>query len=117
MVTALNHFLHYSTLEFSCTKFVSTFLIILNKLLIIVNKFNGREKLQTTSELKSNIYIQYIPQIPHNQFVNIKFIARGGFSRIYMATWKRNTEPYNRENKIQVVLKDIKGHDHFFSNE
>ncbi|CAG8527010.1 21493_t:CDS:1, partial [Gigaspora rosea] len=115
MVTALNHFL--PIFDFSCTKFVSIFLIILNKLLIKVNKFNDRKKSQTTSELKSNLYIQYIPRIPHNQFVNIKFIARGGFSRIYMATWKRNNEPYNCENKIQVVLKDIKGHEHFFSNE
>ena len=49
--------------------------------------------------------------VPHDQFKNIEFIAEGGFSKIYKATWTDGpVENYNRnshQNNCAVVLKKL----------
>ena len=51
--------------------------------------------------------------VPHDQFKNIEFIAEGGFSKIYKATWIDGPViSYNRKNNTRrpnytVVLKKL----------
>src|SRR6266480_270545 len=49
--------------------------------------------------------------VPHEQFKNIEFIAEGGFSKIYKATWidgpVMNYNRNLRQNNCEVVLKKL----------
>ena len=73
--------------------------------------------------------INYVKQVgkmefvPHDQFKNIKFIAEGGFSKIYKATWTDGpVTSYNRKNNIRspnytVVLKKLNNSKNITSKE
>ncbi|GBC27015.2 kinase-like domain-containing protein [Rhizophagus irregularis DAOM 181602=DAOM 197198] len=70
--------------------------------------------------VKKNGKMEYVP---YKQFINIEFIAEGGFSKIYKATWidgpvmdyskKRNI----RSQNYTVVLKKINGSKNITSKE
>src|SRR3954453_23830356 len=61
--------------------------------------------------------------IPHEQFKNIEFIAEGGFSKIYKATWVDGpVTNYNRKRGIRqpnytVVLKKLNNSKNITSKE
>ncbi|CAG8596862.1 17503_t:CDS:2 [Rhizophagus irregularis] len=42
--------------------------------------------------------------VPYEQFINIEFIAEGGFSKIYKANWKDGPiESYSNKNIVRIV--------------
>ncbi len=45
------------------------------------------DKFIQETQLSANYKNQILEWIPYNQFENIKFLDRGGFSIIYEATW------------------------------
>ncbi|GES96366.1 kinase-like domain-containing protein [Rhizophagus clarus] len=66
--------------------------------------------------------------VPYEQFKNIKFIARGGFSKIYKATWvdgpiknwddiKHKDRNIIRDKNYTVVLKELNKSDNITSEE
>jgi len=59
--------------------------------------------------------------VPHDQFKNIEFIAEGGFSKIYKATWTDGpVSSYNsgvREKNCTVVLKKLNNSKNITSKE
>ncbi|CAB5363753.1 unnamed protein product [Rhizophagus irregularis] len=62
--------------------------------------------------------------VPYEQFINIKFIAEGGFSKIYKATWidgpvisYNNKEDDIRSENYTVVLKKINDSKNITSKE
>ena len=61
--------------------------------------------------------------VPYDQFNNIEFIAEGGFSKIYKATWIDGpVKSYNYTNKIRqknctVVLKKLNNSKNITSKE
>jgi hypothetical protein len=63
--------------------------------------------------------------VPFKQFKNIEFIAEGGFSKIYKATWidgpidwyKRNNGNISRIGNYTVVLKKLKHSKNITSKE
>src|ERR1043166_10306506 len=48
---------------------------------------------------KTGIRLKFVP---HSQFKNIEFIAEGGFSKIYRATWIDG--PVINYNKIEILI-------------
>ncbi len=54
--------------------------------------------------------------VPHDRFNNLKFIAEGGFSEVYKATWidgliiswSEKRQRYNRSGNMVVALKKLK---------
>ncbi|RHZ43808.1 hypothetical protein Glove_853g12 [Diversispora epigaea] len=67
------------------------------------------------SDFKLNLFPHPEPQhflkwVPFDNFLGVEYIAKGGFSQIYKATWRKNPSLsiYDKENKRserQVVLK------------
>jgi hypothetical protein len=65
--------------------------------------------------------------VPYDQFKNIEFIAEGGFSKIYKATWvdgpinwscfKRDNNDIIRSNNYTVVLKKLNSSNNITSKE
>jgi hypothetical protein len=60
--------------------------------------------------------------VPFNQFINIEFIAEGGFSKIYKATWIDGPinwydDDISREPNHTVVLKKLKHSKNIISRE
>jgi serine/threonine protein kinase len=61
--------------------------------------------------------------VPHDQFKNIEFIAEGGFSKIYKATWidgpvtNYNRKRNNRQPNDTVVLKKLNNSKNITSKE
>ncbi|GBC26941.2 kinase-like domain-containing protein [Rhizophagus irregularis DAOM 181602=DAOM 197198] len=64
--------------------------------------------------------------VPYNQFKNIEFIAEGGFSKIYKATWVdgpikgwyiRDGANISRNNNYTVVLKKLHNSENFTPKE
>ncbi|RHZ47035.1 hypothetical protein Glove_595g15 [Diversispora epigaea] len=55
----------------------------------------------------------FLAWVPYENLTNVEFIARGGFSQIYKATWKKQIYKANKKNKkgyffettTEVVLK------------
>lgn len=53
--------------------------------------------------------------VPFEKFKNIEYIAKGGFSKIYKATWEdgpitswnREKQKYNRRVNMTIVLKEL----------
>ena len=45
--------------------------------------------------------------VPYDKFKDIEFIAEGGFSKVYKATWNEVKQKYNRRGKEIVVLKEL----------
>jgi hypothetical protein len=53
--------------------------------------------------------------VPYNKFNDVKFIAEGGFSKIYNATWddgpitnwNDEKQKYDRHGKITIALKEL----------
>ncbi|CAG8809417.1 8335_t:CDS:2, partial [Gigaspora margarita] len=114
MIITLNHlflyYLQFTKFNFLYTKFISKF-----KNLPIIGckkyKLKGYNKVpdEVIRETQTIFGLKYIS---YNQFSNIEYIAKGGFSKVYKATWKKK--------EIQVVLKDIEGpenNNRFFLNE
>ena len=58
--------------------------------------------------------------VPHEQFKNIEFIAEGGFSKIYKATWidgPMNYDTMCRDPNCTVVLKKLNNSENITSKE
>ena len=59
--------------------------------------------------------------VPYDQFKDIEFIAEGGFSKIYKATWIDgpiyNYETYSRRPNYAVALKKLNNSKNFTSKE
>jgi len=49
--------------------------------------------------------------VPYNIFENVEFVAEGGFSKIYKATWIdgliKHWYNYDRNGKMTVALKEL----------
>ena len=52
--------------------------------------------------------------VPYNQFNDIKYIAEGGFSKVYKASWidgyiqwDKEKQSFKRSGSTQVVLKKL----------
>src|SRR6266540_5177443 len=64
------------------------------------------------TQINSNLKVRILEFVPYNQFKNIEFIAEGGFSKVYKATWIDGFIHYWDEEKLnfkrigstQVVL-------------
>lgn len=59
--------------------------------------------------------------VPYDEFEDIKFIAKGGFSEVYKAKWPRgpviNYKSGFRDNNCLVVLKKLDNSKHITSKE
>jgi hypothetical protein len=64
--------------------------------------------------------------VPYDQFKNVEFIAEGGFSKIYKATWvdgpislnkKRSAQNVIRDNNHTVALKKLNNSNNITSKE
>ncbi|RIA84604.1 kinase-like domain-containing protein [Glomus cerebriforme] len=63
--------------------------------------------------------------VPYDRFTDIKFIAEGGFSKIYKATWidgpirswDKEKQSYSRRQNYQVVLKKLNNSKNITSKE
>ena len=75
-------------------------------------------KLTRINYVKTGVMLEFVP---HEQFKNIEFIAEGGFSKIYKATWidgpfmKYNK--FNRRENHTVVLKKLNNSKNITSKE
>ncbi len=73
-------------------------------------------KLLYEHKLNANQYYNYVEWVPFNEFINVEYLAKGGFGEVHKATWidsSRNTEVvlkrmYNSDNKIIDILKEVK---------
>ena len=54
--------------------------------------------------------------VPYDKFENIKFIAEGGFSKIYKATWIGSKTKHTKKHK-HFVLKKLKNSKNITSKE
>src|ERR1043165_4664566 len=66
---------------------------------------------------KTGVMLEFVP---HSQFKNIEFIAEGGFSKIYKATWIDGPVIYNKMRIIPnctVVLKKLNNSKNITSKE
>ena len=76
----------------------------------------------TQSELEFNMMMEFVP---YNQFEDIEFIAEGGFSKVYKATWidgptiNWDKEKLNfiRSGPITVALKKLNNSENITSKE
>ena len=59
--------------------------------------------------------------VPYFKFNDIEFVAEGGFSRIYKATWNdgpiKHWDCYNRIGKMTVALKELNNSNNINSKE
>ncbi|GBC09550.1 hypothetical protein RclHR1_08970010 [Rhizophagus clarus] len=63
--------------------------------------------------------------VPYDRFTDIKFIAEGGFSKVYKATWidgpitswNYKKQKYRRQGKMFVALKELNNSNNITSNE
>src|ERR1043166_4082084 len=60
--------------------------------------------------------------VPYNNFKDIEFIAEGGFSKVYKATWidgpyNWNGPLYYRNGKMTVALKELNNSKNITSEE
>ena len=63
--------------------------------------------------------------VPYDQFKNIKFIAEGGFSKIYKATWidgpmtdwNKEEQKYNCSGTMIIALKELNSSEKINSKE
>ena len=61
--------------------------------------------------------------VPYDRFKNVEFIAEGGFSKIYKATWVDGPitgwsyQSYNRKKNYTVVLKKLNNSKEITSKE
>ena len=91
---------------------------------IIEQKLSGNKiiddfiKYTQINYFKTWIKLNYVP---HEQFKNIEFIAEGGFSKIYKATWIDGPMNYKydgiRKKNYTVVLKKLNNSKNITSKE
>jgi hypothetical protein len=93
------------------------------------NWISGNEKINDlirVMQLKFNAYKDILFEwIPYDQFSDIEKIGKGGFSTVYLATWRDGPLRYNknewiRDSDKKVALKcldDSKNIDNEFLNE
>src|SRR3984957_12218778 len=63
--------------------------------------------------------------VSYDKFKYVKFIAEGGFSKIYKATWidgpitdrNKNEQKFNREGEMAVALKELNNSENIDSKE
>ena len=71
------------------------------------------DKFIQETQLSANYKNQILEWIPYNQFKNIKYLDKGGFSTIYEAIWldgpiekwDDNEKSWIRNNNQKVILK------------
>ena len=69
-------------------------------------------------------YINIMEFVPYNQFNDIKYIAEGGFSKVYKASWidgyiqwDKEKQTFKRSGLIQVALKKLNNSENITSKE
>ncbi|CAG8633862.1 32625_t:CDS:1, partial [Racocetra persica] len=75
---------------------------------------DGFVKETFTAPGASNRY-KRLEYVPYEQFTNIKYLSKGGFSKIYKATWKEGPttswyskkQRFHRHRSCTVVLKSL----------
>ena len=73
----------------------------------------GIDKLIQDSQLSADINFDILEWIPYNKFNDIKYIAEGGFAKVYSATWSdgriekwdHKSNNWKREGPVKVALK------------
>jgi hypothetical protein len=63
--------------------------------------------------------------VPYDKFKNVEFIAEGGFSKIYKATWidgpitdwNDDEQKFNRKGEMTVALKELNNSENIDSKE
>ncbi|RHZ61661.1 hypothetical protein Glove_346g78 [Diversispora epigaea] len=80
---------------------------ILEKGYLVVN--SGNKNIDNFIKESQSSVNRFLEWVPYDEFENIKYIGKGGFSKIYKATWKRyNGIKYDgtiRRFETEVVLK------------
>ena len=77
------------------------------------------------TQINSSLKVRILEFVPYNQFKNIEFIAEGGFSKIYKATWIDGyIQSWNEEKLIFernghwiVALKNLNNSENITSRE
>ncbi|RHZ58769.1 hypothetical protein Glove_368g6 [Diversispora epigaea] len=76
-------------------------------------KLSLKEYYKIKPELQPYLYLEWVP---FNNFLDIEYIAEGGFSKIYKATWEKNSNG-QKKNCVLKVLNNSKNVDTKFLNE
>src|SRR5436305_10037743 len=71
------------------------------------------DKFIQDTQLLAALCCNFLEWIPYNRFNDIKYIAEGGFSKVYSATWtdgnievwNRKSNNWKRNGPIKVALK------------
>ncbi len=84
----------------------------------LTDKCENKEMAKLLYEFKldaDDAYLHYIRWIPFNEFINIEYLAKGGFGEVHKATWISYIETtvvlkriYNFGDKIISALKEVK---------
>ena len=95
--------------------------------IIIPNTFIGHPTIQRNHRCKNKVIDDFMKNVlsnrnvegngemefvPYNKFCDVEFIAEGGFSKVYKATWidgpyTWNGPLYYRSGKMTVALKEL----------
>src|SRR4051794_32610858 len=66
---------------------------------------------KSQSAKNKSIASPFLEWVPYDEFKNIEYIGKGGFSQIYKATWKKNEGiSYSgiiHRSETEVVLKEL----------
>ena len=77
----------------------------------LTNKYGNEEIARFFHEGGLNAkYYDYIRWIPFNEFRNIEYLAKGGFGKVYKATWTNYYDHFSTDKKHKkrdVILKNI----------
>ncbi|CAB5352518.1 unnamed protein product [Rhizophagus irregularis] len=73
------------------------------------------DKLIQNTQLTARSWYQVLEWIPYDRFYNIKYVAKGGFGKVYSAIWKdgfillwdKYKNQLQRHTKVQVALKSL----------
>ena len=79
----------------------------------LTDKCGNREIAKFLYECRLNRGWYYIQWIPFDEFKNIEYLAKGGFSEVHEATWIGGQEVvleriHNSNDKIVDILKEVK---------
>ena len=72
-------------------------------------------KLIQDSQLSGCSYNGMLEWIPYNKFTNIKYVAKGGFAKVYSATWvdgqikkwSQLSNNWRRDGSLTIALKEL----------
>ncbi|RHZ61696.1 hypothetical protein Glove_346g100 [Diversispora epigaea] len=101
-----------------------------NSQIVNSGNINIDDFIKETQSPYRNINVSFLEWAPYDEFTNIEYIGKGGFSQIYKATWKKHdginyilnggfngTCDQSKKDVVLKVLKDSQNVDTEFLNE